>query len=66
MIVGQLNKIFHHESEKLTPGSTVETGELRETERVAPDPLEEDKEIDLLVLSCFKSLNMILPIFRKI
>ena len=42
MIMGQIITIFHHESEKLTPESTLR--KLRETERVEPDPLllEED------------------------
>jgi hypothetical protein len=41
-------------------------GELRETERIEPEPLEEDEEIDLRVSFSFKSLNMILLIFRKL
>ena len=42
------------------------TGELCETERVEPDPLEEDEEIDLRFSFCFKNLNMILPNFRTL
>ena len=42
MMVGQINTIFHDEF-----NSWEYTGEQRETERVEPDPLEEDEEIDL-------------------
>ena len=45
MMAGQINTIFHDEIRESY--SWEYTGEQRETERVEPDPLEEDEEIDL-------------------
>jgi hypothetical protein len=55
MIVEQMKTIFHHELNNKQcvilqyreAYSWEYTGELRETERVELDPLEEDEEIDL-------------------